>query len=144
MAATYDYEWNQGEDLTISLVYKSGPLGAEVPVDLTLYALRMDISSPNGSVLSVLNDEAITDTNPFLTGNQGDTSYEVTMGSAGQIAIDLSRNLTLPSGAFFKYINANPPTLTFDYDIFLRDPANKQKKIIYGQIQIVKSVTKWQ
>ena len=143
MTATYDYEWNQGEDLTISIVYKSGPTEAAVPVDLTSYAFRMDFVGPNGKALTVLNDEAITDTDPFTAGNQGDTNYEVTMTNVGGITINLSRALTLPGGAFYPYLTANPSTVRFSYDMFLRDATNKQKKILAGTISISKSVTKW-
>lgn len=144
MTSVYNYEWNQGEDLTISIVYKSGPTGAAVPVDLTLYAFRMDIVGPNGKALSILNDEAIADTDPFTAGNQGDSTYEVTLGSAGQITINLSRALTLPGGAFYPYLTANPSVVKFSYDMFLRDGTNKQKKVLMGSITISKSVTKWQ
>ena len=114
MAATYNYEWNQGEDLLIALVYKSGPVGAAEPVDLNLYSFRMDIVSPDGKVLSVVNDDAIADTDPYTPGAQGDSGpYEVTLSSTGEIRIDLSRALTLPGGVFYKYINANPPVKTF-------------------------------
>jgi|SRR6478735_957188 len=144
MVATQDYEWNQGEDLVISLVYKSGPAGSPVAVDLTAYAFRMDIVGPNGKTLSVLNDEAIADTDPNTAGNQGDTNYEVTLGSAGQITINLSRNLTLPGGPFYPYLNANPAFVEFNYDMFLRDATNKQRKILAGTIVVSKSYTKWQ
>ncbi len=143
MVATQDYEWGQGEDLTISLVYKSGPAGAAVPVDMTNYAFRMDIVGPNGKALTVLNDEAITDTDPFTAGNQGDTNYEVTLGNAGQITISLARNLTLPGGAFYPYLNANPSQVEFNYDMFLRDATNKQRKIMAGTIVVSKSYTRW-
>lgn len=143
MAATKDFSWNQGEDFPISLVYKSGPVGAAVPVDLNLYSFRMDIVAPDGRVLSVLNDEAIADADLDEPGNQPDNTYEVTLGNDGSIRIELSRALTLPGGAFYKYIIANPPVRTFSYDMFLRDNNGKQKKIIGGTITIERSVTHW-
>lgn len=143
MAAQYNTTWHQGEDLLISLIYKSGPEGAEVPVDLTLYSLRMDVAAPSGKVLTVLNDEAISDTDPNTPGAQGDSAYEVTLGNAGEIAITLGRALTLPPSAISSYINANPAIKNFSYDIFLRDASGKQKKILYGVITVEKSVTKW-
>ena len=144
MADKFDFEWNQGEDYTLSLIYKSGPTGSEIPVDLTLYSLRMDIIGPDGKILSILNDEQILDTDPNTAGNQTDTvPYEVTMGNAGQITIVLARALTLVGGPFYRYINSNPSSLVFSYDIFLRDSTNKQRKIMYGDITVVKSVTKW-
>lgn len=143
MVASYDYTWQQGEDLLISLVYKLGPSGSEAPVDLTSYKLRMDIAGPQGDIITVLNDESITDTDPFTAGNQSDTSYEVTLGAAGQISINLSRSLTLPGSRIYSYVNANPEQKDFAYDIFLRDAADKQRKILQGTITVEKSVTKW-
>jgi len=147
MAASYDYTWNQGEDLLIALVYKSGPVGSAVPVDLNLYSFRMDIVGPDGKVLSVINDKTITDTDPYTAGNQTDTApFEVALnagGTLGSIRIDLSRALTLPGGPFYKYINANPPVKVFSYDMFLRDNNGKQKKIMMGTITIERSVTHW-
>lgn len=143
MAATYNYEWNQGEDLLIALVYKSGPVGSAEPVDLNLYSFRMDIVAPNGKVLSVVNDDTIPDADPYEAGAQEDAAYEVTMNNLGEIRIDLSRALTLPGGAFYKYLNANPAVKTFSYDMFLRDNNGKQKKIMAGTITIERSVTHW-
>lgn len=143
MAATYNYEWNQGEDLLIALVYKSGPVGESEPVDLNLYSFRMDIVAPNGTVLTVINDDTIADTDPYTAGAQEDAAYEVTMNNLGEIRIDLSRALTLPGGAFYKYLNANPAVKTFSYDMFLRDNNGKQKKIMAGTITIERSVTHW-
>lgn len=143
MAATYNYEWNQGEDLLIALVYKSGPIGESTPVDLTLYSFRMDIVAPDGKVLTIANDDNIVDSDPYTVGDQDDSVYEVTMDNAGEIRIDLSRSLTLPGGAFYKYISANPSIRTFSYDMFLRDFNGKQKKIMGGTITIERSVTHW-
>lgn len=144
MAQPYNLDWDEGSDLNIAIVYKTGPSGAEVVVDLSTYKLRMDITSPDGKVLTVLNDEAIADTDMFTAGSQADTSYEVTLGTVGEISIALSRNLTLPGGSFYRYTSANPAITAFEYDIFLRDISGKQKKIVYGVINVVKSVTKWQ
>ena len=143
MAASIDYEWEQGDDLTITLVYKSGPEGATVPVDLTAYKFRMDIVAPDGKVVSVLNDETIADTDPFLAGSQADTTYEVTMDASGNIVITLPRTLTLPGGGLYNYITANPNQNVFSYDMFLRNATNKQTKILEGSITINKSVTMW-
>ena len=144
MAETIDLVWDEGSDLPINIVYKSGPSGSEAVVNLSNHKLRMDIASPDGVVLTVVNDETITDTDPFTPGNQTDSSYEVVLGTAGQIDITLSRDLTLPNGPFYKYISANPPITEFYYDVFLRDAGNKQKKLVEGTITIKGSVTKWQ
>lgn len=143
MAASVNYEWEQGDDLTIALVYKAGPEGATVPVDLTTYKFRMDVVAPDGKVLTVLNDEAITDTDPFTAGSQADNTFEVTMDAVGGIVITLSRANTLPGGVFWQYITAASNQRVFSYDMFLRNAANKQTKILQGTITINKSVTMW-
>src|SRR6478609_1106893 len=143
MAAQQDFTWHQGEDFPISLIYKLGPAGSEVPVDLTSYSLRMDVAADDGSILTILNDENIADTDPYTVGNQGDTTDEVTMGADGSIQILLGRALTLPGGPFVKYLAANPSRNTFSYDVFLRNPAGKQTKILFGTLTLIKSVTKW-
>lgn len=143
MAETWDFTWNQGADFLIELNYKSGPTGAAVSVDLSLYKFRMDIVGPDGKVLSVLNDESISDTDPITAGAQPDTTYEVTLESDGDIRVDLSRAHTLPGGALYKYLTANPPVRTFAYDMFLRDTAGKQEKIMAGTITVERSVTYW-
>lgn len=147
MAATHNYTWNQGEDLLIALVYKSGPVGSSEPVDLNLYSFRMDIVGPDGRVLSVANDQTITDADPYMTGDQTDSGpFEVELNAddvIGSIRIDLARSLTLPGGVFYKYINANPPIRVFSYDMFLRDNNGKQKKLMQGTITIERSVTHW-
>lgn len=143
MAASMNYTWEQGDDLTISLVYKAGPEGATVPVDLTGYKFRMDIVAPSGNTLTVLNDESIADTDPFTAGSQPDTNYEVTMDASGNIVITLSRALTLPGGALYQHITSNPKQNVLSYDMFLRSGANKQTKILEGVITINKSVTIW-
>lgn len=143
MAASMDYDWEQGDDLTITLTYKAGPAGATVPVDLTAYKFRMDIVAPDGKTLTVLNDEAITDTDPFTAGSQADSTFEVTMDAVGGIVITLSRANTLPGGVLYNYITANPKQNVFSYDMFLRNASNKQTKILEGSITINKSVTMW-
>lgn len=143
MAVTYDFPWAQGEDKTLQLTYKAGPVGASTPVDLGNYKLRMDIVGPDGVVLAVNNDEAIADTDPYTAGAQADNAFEVILNSTGEITVNLSRALTLPGGPFYKYISANPPVRTFAYDMFLRDAFSKQVKVVQGTITIERSVTHW-
>lgn len=143
MAVTYDFPWAQGEDKTIVFTYKSGPVGASAPVDLSNHKLRMDIVGPDGVVLVVANDEAIADTDPYVSGAQVDNNFEVVLTSTGGITVNLSRALTLPGGPFYSYISANPPIRTFSYDMFLRDGFGKQFKVVQGTITIERSVTHW-
>jgi hypothetical protein len=143
MAAEYNYTWSQGEDLTIELVYKTGAPDAATPVDLSGYAFRMDLVGPDGKVLSVFNDEAVT------TDDGVDNQFEVTMGIDGSIVVELSRSLTLPGGALYKYISANPPQRVFSYDMFVRsgglweNGGNRQTKILSGTMTVEESVTHW-
>lgn len=98
-------------------------------VDLTGYSLRMDVRSADGV------------TNLF-TFNSDDadalTADEATFGTQGQINIVVDRSVALPGGALE---NSVGQALTFD--MFLRDTANKQKKILKGTITIEKSDTLW-
>lgn len=142
MAAVHNYTWAQGEDLVLSMLYKQGPVGAEVPVDLTGYKLRMDIVSA-GTRRFTFNSEAIPDVDPIAAGDQPDAATEAVLGADGSINITIPRTLTLPGGELWDDINSPTPVLTFDYDVFLRDPSNKQKKILKGQITVEKSVTLW-
>lgn len=144
MVAVNDYTWHQGEDFVIGLVYKTGPEGAEVPVNLTNWSLRMDIAAPDGQIMSILNDDAITDADTHVAGNQLEpSSTEVVLGSAGEVTINLSRSLTLAGGKMYRYVTANPGQNVFFYDVFLRDNTGKQRKILSGNITLIKSVTQW-
>lgn len=143
MAAIKNFEWSQGEDFLIAMTYKSGPVGEPFTPDLTTYSFRMDIVAPDGKVLSVINDKALADSDAYLPGSQPDEDYEVVMTATGNIRIEFSRSLTLPGGAFYKYLSANPAVRTFSYDMFLRDTDEKQKKILAGTITIERSVTHW-
>lgn len=143
MAATYDYTWDQGEDLTILMVYKTNIEGTETPVDLTGYTLRMDIVTPEGARRYTFNSDTINDVDPVTPGAEPDSTEEAILGTDGSISITITRALTLPGGAIYADIAATPPTLTFNYDIFLRAPDGKQKKILKGQINVEKSYTLW-
>lgn len=134
---TYNYTWGQGEDLTINLIYKSGPPGAEAPVDLTGYALRMDVASDAGRKFT-FNSDDIADEAVDVVG-PGDN--EAVLGTDGSIAITVPRSLTLPGGAVYDDIVAE--NNVFFYDIFLRDTSGKQKKILRGQITVEPSYTLW-
>ena len=148
MVPELNLTWQVGEDLKLSMVYKttSSPNG----LDLTGYSLRMDIGFPvegpateSGSLV-VLNSAAIPDTDPLKSGAQADTSdFEVTLGSQGQIEITIGRAVTLPPSRIWGKLTDNPPVNIFDYDIFLRDPQGKQRKILRGQIVLENSVTLW-
>jgi hypothetical protein len=128
---TYNWTWQQGEDLIMSLVYKAGPAGAEAPVDLTGYSVRMDLAHA-GAVVHTFNS---ADLDP-------ETEDEATLGSDGTIQIVVDRALTLTGGTIEPLIPASGP-LVLTYDMFLRSPSNRQTKILRGTITVESSITQW-
>lgn len=143
MVATHNYTWEQGEDLQLLLVYKTGLPGQETPVVLTNYSVRMDIVTPTNQRRFTFNSAEIADVDPTTPGAEPDNQVESTLGADGTITITVPRSLTLPGGALYTDITGNPPLTTFNYDIFLRNPDNKQKKILKGQITVERSYTLW-
>jgi hypothetical protein len=138
-----DYQWDQGADLIISLTYQEGPQGEEAPVDLSKgYAVRMDIAPISGNTIGTrvfsfnsLDFEGELD-------QPGPDDNEVTLGPAGEIVIKVPRSLTLPGGPVG---DALPKQTKYVYDVFLRNTtSNTQKKILSGNITVVRSVTLWQ
>lgn len=141
MAATFNYVWEQGEDLVISAVYKQGPEGAPVAVDLTGYSLRMDMRKINSDGLRVWTFNSDDIVGEPDADESGETDNEVTLGADGSIEIVVSRSLSLPGGSIFTELQLG--TTQFVYDMFLRNPQNRQKKILTGVITVNKSVTLW-
>lgn len=134
---TYNYTWGQGEDLIISLIYKTGPVGLETPVDLTGYSLRMDVADSTGRLFTFNSD----DIDEPAADVVGPADNEATLGADGSINIVVPRSLTLPGGAVYDNIVAE--NNVFFYDIFLRDTFDKQRKILRGQITVEPSYTLW-
>lgn len=128
---TNDLIWQQGEDLTISLVYNEGPSGAETPVDLTGYSLRMDVVGNTGVIYTFNTDDL----------DQA-TVDEAVLGADGSINIDVPRSLTLSGGDIFAEMQSTNNSV-FNYDVFLRNPQGKQYPILRGTITVVKSYTLW-
>ena len=151
MAQTTNFIWPQGEDLDIKLIYKEGPVGSEVVVDLsTGYSLRMDITVPTTKErIYTFNTETLADVDPITSGSQADTVVEGVLSSGASstpnITISVPRSLTLPmTGAIYVKYTAATPISVFDYDIFLRHVASdKQAKILSGTITIEDSKTLW-
>lgn len=137
--ATYNWIWQEGEDLVMSFIYKEGPSGSEVPIDLTGYQLRMDIVA-NGVRLYTFNSDDIVEV-PSVD-ETGATDNEATLGSDGTINIVVPRSLTLGSGAVASQFQGTN-SLSLNYDIFLRNPAGLQTKILRGGITVERSYTKW-
>lgn len=126
---TYDFVWQQGEDGEINIVYKINDL----VVDLTGYNFRMDLkASTSGTVLYTVN------TTGADTGGETTSGSEVTMNSVGEIHAVIPRTTALSSGPLFNHVNT-----ALNYDIFIRDASNKQRKVLTGTITIQKSVTLW-
>lgn len=141
MAATFNYVWEQGEDLIIRIVYKEGPEGAPVAVDLTGYSLRMDMRKVNTDGIRVWTFNSDDIIGEPLADDVGAADNEITLGADGSIEIVVSRLLTLPGGSIFTELQAG--TTQFVYDMFLRNPQDQQKKILTGVISINKSITLW-
>lgn len=141
MAATFNYTWEQGEDLVLQLVYKEGPVGTPVPVDLTGYSLRMDMRkvNPEGLRVWTFNSDDIPAEPEADEIGEGDN--EITLDSDGSIEIVVSRLLTLPGGSIYAELQTG--ITQFVYDMFLRNPQNRQKKILTGVITVNKSITLW-
>ena len=133
---SYNYTWPQGEDLDVSFLYKEGPDGSEVAVDLTGYHVRMDIvNSATSAVVFTFN-----------TAEQADPD-EIETQSDGTVIISVPRSLTLPGATTPEdgavYTDMQTGVLVYNYDIFLRNPSNKQKKVYRGTITIEPSYTLW-
>lgn len=143
---THAYQWEQGTDLDLKLIYRTGPdAQSMLPVDLTGYEVRMDIraTSTSGERVWTFNSADIVDVDPILVGDQADTTKEVVLGVDGSITITVPRELTLPGGAVYDQITATPAITVFVYDIILRDVGGKQSKILSGTISVNASVTLW-
>lgn len=126
---THDFQWQQGEDGIISIVYKDSNNN---PVDLTGASLRMDVAAQGSNTpLYTFNSSEVDDV-------LDPDSDEATLGgAAGTINIVVPRSVTLGTGALSSSIGS-----ALVYDIFLRQ-GNTQKKLLSGTITIAPSVTKW-
>jgi len=139
MVATHDMTWEQGEDLTMNLVYKEN----NATVDLTGYEVRMDIAPVQGGPIVSLNSVDFTGTAEDGTplDATGATDNEATLDAQGNIRIVVSRALTLPDGAVGKRLAASNQ---FVYDLFIRDKeTGLQRKLLKGRITVNRSVTLW-
>lgn len=134
MTAQYDFTWEQGEDIEINVTYKQGT--PAVAVDLTGYNVRMDIRDSSDNRLYTLNSADIVEV-PSVD-NTGASDNEATLNSSGLISITIPRSATIGSGALVATLGQ-----TLKYDIFLRSPSNKQKKILKGEAVVNPSVTRW-
>lgn len=137
--ATYQWTWEQGEDLVMSMIYKEGPSGSEVPVDLSGYSLRMDVTHNATRVFTFNSADISGDPTVDVVGP---ADNEATLGSDGSIRIAVPRSLTLPGGAVYAIMTSGAP-LVLNYDIFLRDGSNLQRKFMQGTIQVNPSFTLW-
>lgn len=141
LGAPYNPTWHQGSDLIMVVNYSD----ANGPVDLAGYSARMDIAPiirgvPQGSVLA-LNSADFEGSSLDLPG---ETDNEITLTNDGMIQILVSRKFSLPGGPLAEFIDPLPPkTLEFAYDVFLRNTAGSQSKILEGKIVMKKSITKW-
>lgn len=144
---TYNYTWEQGADLEIQIVYKESVGGAPAtPKDLTGYSVRMDIRATDvlGTRIYTFNSDEITDLDGSGPGSDTDVITEITPGADGTITIVVPRSLTIQGGPVYDLMSdpINPVNILV-YDIFLRNPADKQIKILSGTITVNRSVTLW-
>lgn len=137
--AVYNWTWQQGADLVMSLVYKEGPTGSETPVNLTGYSVRMDLVYA-GARIFTFNSDDIAEAGVDETGA---TDNEATLGTDGTINIVVPRDITLPTGEVYAIMALTGNTV-INYDIFLRNPAGKQWKILRGTVVVEPSYTLWQ
>lgn len=151
MAQEQDFDWDQGSDLSVKLIYKEGATTeTAVAIDLSAnYAVRMDIVVPATlERVYTFNSATISDVDPVVAGDQPDNTLEAVLTSGGlgtpNINITVPRALTLPGGAIYAKMKATTPVKIFNYDVFLRNSStNKQVKILTGQIEIIESYTLW-
>ena len=127
---THDLVWQQGEDGEIHMVYSFNG----TPVDLTGYSLRMDVRNAAGTALYIFNSDDVAD--PL--DSVGAADNEAVLGSDGTINILVPRTASLNSGPFVPFIGQ-----PLNYDIFLRDTTDKQRKILKGTITFEESQTLW-
>lgn len=143
----HNLTWEQGADLDIQIIYKeSVEGGTAVPKDLTGYSVRMDIRATDvlGTRIYTFNSDEITDLDGAGSETENDDVTEITPGSDGTITITVPRSLTVQGGPIFDLMSdpLNPVNLLV-YDIFLRNPQDKQTKILSGTITVNRSVTLW-
>lgn len=143
-----NFEWEQGEDLEIAILYGTGPDTTNMtPKDLTGYSVRMDIRATDvlGERVYTFNSTDLADLDGSGPESIDDTTKEITPpGSDGIIRIVVPRSLTVQGGPIYDLMT-DPlnPVSVFQYDIFLRDTADKQAKIMKGNITVNRSVTLW-
>lgn len=140
--AIYNFEWEQGEDAEINLIYKekASPSAEALPVNLTNYTIRMDIATQGDSTrVWTFNSSDNAGASPI--DEPGNADNEATLGTDGSISVLIPRSLTLPSGAVYTQIQAGK--LVFTYDLFLRAPSLRQKKILKGIVTVNPSTTLW-
>lgn len=130
----HNYNWPQGADLTLGFRCLSG----DQPVDLEGYSVRMDMVNPTtGAVLFTFN----------TAEQDNEDEIFVNAGGTGRIVIRVPRTLTLPSGAGESptpvYAAIQEGQFVFSYDVFLRDPDNRQSKVYGGTITVEPSHTLW-
>lgn len=131
----HDFVWQQGEDGVVRAVYKQNGL----PVNLTGYKVRMDVRSTTGALVYVFNSDDIVE-NPVVEGvdETGVADNEAVLGTDGSITISIPRAASLGSGPFVSTLGE-----AMNYDVFLRDTSNKQRKILKGTIVFEPSATRW-
>jgi len=127
-----NWKWDQGTDLAIYFVYKTGASVATAvpPTDFSSWSVRMDIKDGSTTV-GTINSVSVPE----------DTHTEATIADNGDIHIILGRELTTTS-----YMETRLTSqIRLSYDIILRNPTDTiQFKLAEGYIVLDPSVTIWE
>ena len=123
-----NFTWPQGEDMVVELRYREGPTQSKaLPANLASgYSAQMSIGNP-----------ATPSAPPLVTLSTANGSIQLGTGTAGpNIVVRIDRSHTLAGGLL-----ASP--ISYVYDLFLRNSAGEQVKILEGVINVRRSVTQW-
>jgi len=122
-----NFTWPQGEDMVVELRYREGPTASK--------ALPVNLASGYSAQLSIANPA--TPSSPIVTLSTATGEIQLLSGVSGpNIVVRLDRSLTLGGGPL-----ASP--ISYVYDLFLRNSADEQVKILEGVISVKRSVTQW-
>lgn len=122
-----NFTWPQGEDMVIELRYREGPDPKNaLPVNLASgYSAKMGIASSTAPTVPLTTLSTETGEIQLLSGTSGPN-----------IVVRLDRSLTLSGGVLVS-------PMAYVYDLFLRNSAGEQVKIMEGVLNVRRSVTQW-
>lgn len=115
-AARYDFEIEQGARLLLPMTYKDS---AGAAINITGYTGKLQIREKPESTASLLD---------CTTANG---RFAITNAAAGQFKIDVAGTDT----AALSFATAK-------YDLFIYDASSNAKRILYGTVTLVRTVTR--